>query len=213
MNINTSKPGVCMGKMEVKILLEKIALENDKDSFSRLFKLYHTRLIRFALMFVYSMKDAEDVVSEVMIKLLKQREKLTEIDNFEGYLYRAIKNQALNLKKKNSFRQYVVVTEIPQDYLTNNYVQPLEVVLEKDLRTIVTEIIEGLPAKRGMVYKMIKDDNLTIREVSELLDIAEKTVKKHLELAMKDLRKAVESYYIEKKSKTQVIPLPRDVSL
>lgn len=189
---------------EIKNLIKQIAFQNDKAAFSRFFNLYHARLIRVALIFVYSYKDAEDVVSEVMIKLLKQRKKLLEIKNFNGYLFSAVKNQAINLNKKRVARPRLILENIPEDLLSDSYVQPLELMLGEELRDIIIDIVEKLPPQRRIVYKMIKDDGLKIKEVADLLNIAEKTVKKHLELALKDLRKTIEEYYSEKVSLTPV---------
>lgn len=180
-------------------LLKRIA-EDDKSAFATFFQRYQAKLIRFALMFVSSYADAEDVVSETLIKILKQRKKLFEIQNFEGYLYQAIKNQALNHIGKIQRRQEVYSLSIPDDQLTSTYVQPLEAVLEKELRSLITKSVESLPPQRKIIYKMIKDDGLKCKEAAALLDIAEKTVKKHLELAIRDIKEAVEDYYSDTKA-------------
>lgn len=187
-------------------LLTRIAQHNDKAAFSEFFNYYHPRLIRFALLFLNTYQDAEDVVSEVMIKLLKQKEKLTEIRNFEGYLYLAIKNQALNLLKKQQLRGGHSI-DISGDHLTHRSIQPYESILAEELRQVIFATVENLPPKRRMVYKMVKDDGLKIKEVAELLDLAEKTVKKHLELAIRSLKATVEIYYAEKQSATPVISI------
>ena len=191
---------------QISKLLIRIAHNNDKDAFASFFNYYHARLIRYALLFVKSCQDAEDVVSDVMIKLLKQKEKLPEIKNFEGYLYLAIKNQALNLLKKQQLRSGSAI-DIGDDYLTHHFVQPYDTILGDELRNIIFNTVEQLPPKRRMVYKMIKDDGLKIKEVAELLDLAEKTVKKHLELALRSMRATLEEYYAEKQNTTPIISI------
>ena len=64
-----------------------------------------------------------------------------------------------------------------------------------------------------MVYKLIKDDGLKYQEVATLLDITEKTVKKHLELAIKALRHTLDRYYNPKKPKAvPMLKLLKDLS-
>ena len=200
-------------KQDLTGLLQKIAYQDDKAAFSQFFKLYHARLIRFALMYVYSYKDAEDVVSDVMIKLLKQRHKLPEIKNMAAYLFTSVKHQAINYSKRNASKPHVLLDDIPKDFLTDNFIQPLELLMEKELREVIGNVVESLPPQRKLVYKMIKDDGLKIKEVAELLEIAEKTVKKHLELALRNLKEGIEIYYAEKRSTTPVIKMPRDATL
>ena len=197
----------------LKGLLTQIAKEDDKKAFSIFFRRYHAKLIRFALMFVSSHQDAEDVVSEVMIKLLRKRNTLFRMENFEGYLYAAIKNQAINFRTKHAKRQHDTSLDICKDALTSSYVGPAEKMIEGELRSVITATVEKLPPKRRMVYKLIKDEGLKYEEVATLLDIAEKTVKKHLELAIKDLRYTLDHYYDQNKHhKVSKLKLVKDLS-
>jgi RNA polymerase sigma-70 factor (family 1) len=192
---------------QIKDLIRRISKGNDRKAFETFFKHYHSKLIRIALMFLSSYQDAEDVVSEVMIKLLRQREKMPSIENFEGYLFLAIKNQSINYNKKNNKGAFNMVRDIPQDYLTDSYSHPFEKILEEELRQIIVQTVENLPSQRRMVYKLTKDDGLKCKEVADLLNIAEKTVKKHLELALRDLRHSIQEYYAEKKSNTPIFKI------
>jgi len=192
-----------MDTQEIGILFERIA-KDDKKAFEIFFKMYHLRMIRFGLLFVNKYADAEDVVSEVLINLLNKRDKLSGIHNFNSYLFRAVKNQSLNFLKKASTRATLDFDDIPEDMLTDNYVDPFEKVLSKELRETVTNIVELLPPKRKMVYLMVKDEGLKINEVADLLEISEKTVKKHLELAMRNLREGVESFFFFLKANTPI---------
>ena len=176
---------------QIRQLLVKIAEKDDKEAFVSFFRYYHPRLVNFSQMFVPAYQDAEDVVSEVMIKLLRRRKTLHEIPHLEGYLYQAIKNQALNHQRKLKIRQIQHIQDIKEDFVSSNHVEPLELVLADELRDFITETVNAFPPRRKIIYKMIKDDGLKIKEAASLLGIAEKTVKKHLELAIKDLRKAL----------------------
>lgn len=192
---------------EIRELIRRIAENDDKKAFEIFFRHYHPKLIRFSLMFLDSYQDAEDVVSEVMIKLLRQRKKLTDIVNFEGYLFLAIRNQSLNALQKNFRIQKNIDKDIPQDHLANNFYQPIEKLLEEELRQLIFQAVEKLPPQRRMVYKLVKDDGMKCSEAASLLKIAEKTAKKHLELALKDLRMAIIDYFREKKSDIPIIDI------
>uniref|UniRef100_UPI0035932A16 sigma-70 family RNA polymerase sigma factor n=1 Tax=Aquiflexum sp. TaxID=1872584 RepID=UPI0035932A16 len=71
--------------------------------------------------------------------------------------------------------------------------------INNDLGTLLHQVIEQLPPKRGLVFKMVKDENMSYKEVGEILEISERTVEVHLKLAIKDLRKALSHYYDENK--------------
>jgi RNA polymerase sigma-70 factor (ECF subfamily) len=179
---------------QIRLLLLRIAENDDKEAFTSFFNLFYSRLINFSLFFLPSRQDAEDVVSEVMIKLLRQRQSLPKIPHIESYLYSAVKNQSINQQKKNKIRRYDCLTELNTHSFSDHNVPPLDNILEDELRQLVFTTIDKLPAQRRMIYKMIKDDGLKTREVAVLLELSEKTIKKHLELAIRDLRKALQSY-------------------
>ena len=54
--------------------------------------------------------------------------------------------------------------------------------------------IRGLPPKCQMVYKLVREDGLSYREVSVIMNISENTVDRHLNNALHKLIKAVKLY-------------------
>ncbi|WP_215225079.1 RNA polymerase sigma-70 factor [Echinicola shivajiensis] len=196
-----------------KALLYRISANADKRAFGELFKRYHSKLISFALCYLPNFEEAEDVVSDVFVKLLKKRDSLRDIENFEGYIYFSVKNQCLNQIKINQRKNQLFSIIDFEDIKTGEYVQPLDELLIKELRNVITTIVERLPHKRRLVFKMVKDEGLKIGEVAKLLDIADKTVKKHLELAVKDLRIGITEYLSSKDDSTKIIPLQRNAQM
>ena len=147
------------------------------------------------------------MVSEVFIRLLKNHKGLKDIENFEGYLYYSVKNQCLNQLKKNKRKDRLFSPLDMQDCKTGEYTQPLEQLLTSELRGKIAACVDRLPQKRRLVYKMIKDDGLSIKETANLLDIADKTVKKHLELAVREIKTEIQIYLAGQGADPKVIPI------
>lgn len=195
-----------------QVLLHRISVNSDKEAFSELFKRYHSKLVSFAACFLSDYEEAEDSVSEVFVRLLQKKQELQDIENFEGYLYYSVKNQCLNQLKKNKRKNKLFTQLDYQDYNTGEYTQPLQQLLTMELREKIASCVDNLPQKRKLVYKMTKDDGLKIREVAKLLDITEKTVKKHLELAVRDLRIEIERYQSSYNNQTKIVPINSKLS-
>jgi RNA polymerase sigma-70 factor (ECF subfamily) len=181
-------------KEHLKTLLYRIAIYNEERAFSEFFDLYHTRLIRFAKLYVSRYDHAEEVVSEVFIKLLRHKEGLHKIEKFEGYLFAMVKNEALNYLRKCHRISRDLPLDDMEDYLTKERTGPHEKLLEKELRNLINEAIDQLPPKRQMVFKLIKDEGLSYKEVADLMDLSVGTVEVHMKLALKDLRQKVKKY-------------------
>ena len=186
---------IAMDPIKLRFLLKNIVEKNDERSFSAFFDHYHTRLIKLAMIFVPKFDQAEDVVSEVFLKLLKKKDLLLTIQHVEGYLFKMVKHEAL-AKVKNQRSGNVLVDDI-QDYLSSDTVDPEKKMINDDLGRILNTAIEKLPPKRGLVFKMVKDENMSYKQVAEILEISERTVEVHLKLAIQDLRKSLSDYYDE----------------
>lgn len=198
-------------KAYVKELLHRIAEYDDKEAFNTFFSLYYTKLIRFALLFVPSKQQAEDIVSEVLIRLLKRRTTLPTIENFEGYLFLSVKNQALSFIKHTSSRMSFHAVDPEGVLLQSEQVNPERLLLDDELRNLIHQTVENLPPRRKMIYKLIKDDGLKYKEVAALLDITPKTVENHLDIAIKEIRKSVSLYLNGKKAKTVLEKIPQNL--
>lgn len=190
-----------------QVLLSRISDHSDQEAFSELFKRYHAKLVSFAICFLPHFGEAEDMVSEVFIKLLKNHKDLKNIENFEGYLYSSIKNQCLNQIKKNKRKESLFLPLDFQDCKTGEYTQPLEQLLTAELREKLANCVDRLPHKRKLVYKMVKDDGLSIKDTARLLEIADKTVKKHLELAIREIRVEIQEYLSLHHADAKIIPI------
>lgn len=182
----------------VRNLLSRIAESDDKAAFTCLFNLYYNRLVQFAMVFVASHSLAEDVVSEVLIRLLRKRKELNSIQNFPAYLFQSVKNEGLNQLKLQKKERLFMPLDDEDDVFFPDLTDPHEWMVEKELRGIVTTIVEKLPPKRRMVYKMIKDEGMKYKDVAELLEISERTVEVHLKIAIRELREAVTKHFQEK---------------
>src|SRR5436189_2421980 len=88
-------------------LIERIAYNNDPNAYKELFLLYHKRLLNFSITITHSKESAEEVVSDVFLKLWINRSTLSSIENFHLYIYIVTKNlsinRALKEKKEQSF--------------------------------------------------------------------------------------------------------------
>ncbi len=185
--------------MNIRGVLLRIADENDEAAFKVFFRLYHPKLLSFARLFVKQPHQAEDVVSDALVQLLKQRQRVFRMENFESYLFQTVKNHALNFLKKKA-------NHLPPDSEDNHHEaeraerdNPLQQLLDAELQERITAASEALPPRRKMVYQLVKDERLTHREVAQLMDISERTVENHLDAAVKDMRRAIQAYLSEKR--------------
>lgn len=191
--------------LHLRNLLRRIAETDDKEAFALFFTQYYPRMLQFARLFVHSHIQAEDVVSEVLIRLLRRRRELYIIENFQGYLFQAVKNEALNqLKVSKKQQSHIQAIDNENDYLVPAMDDPCRQLIENELQTKVLQVVESLPPRRKMVYKLVKEEGMRYKEVADLLSISERTVEEHLKIAIRELREAITGYLQDKEQKPNI---------
>lgn len=179
--------------MDTILLQEQIAIYRNENAYKRLFLHFYKGLVRFAGAYVGQHEVAEEVVSDVMLKVWTMQESLLEIKNLRIYLFKAVRNGAINYLVKN--RRYTVwdIDHIAPETLTSPNT-PEEEAINRELKRHFAEAVSQLPPKCQMVYKLIRENSFTYREVAAILDISENTVDRHLSIAMQRLGAVLETY-------------------
>jgi RNA polymerase sigma-70 factor (family 1) len=177
----------------ITILFSEIH-EGKEQALNELFREYYDRLVAFSFQYVKQQEYAEEITSELFVKLWLKRETLQGILNPEVYLYIAVKNASLNLLRGN--RKYNHVSVEQQDgeavyELSANYGPDLE---SKELVALLDRAIAALPGQRRIIFRLIKEDGLKSREVARILNISVRTVENQMYKAVKILADTLSTY-------------------
>jgi RNA polymerase sigma-70 factor (family 1) len=181
------------GDVHIKLLQEKIAYERDERSYKLLFLHFYKGLLGLAITFVKSQETAEEIVSDVMMKIWNMQAGLAGVDNLKLYLYTAVKNTAITYLTKNSKYTHWDIEHIEVSLNLDIY-SPEDILLRDEFRKKVAAAIKSLPPKCQLVYKLVREDELTYREVALLMNISENTVDRHLNIALHKLAESVKTY-------------------
>ncbi len=165
----------------------------DGNAFRQFFDLLYPRLYRYAFRYIRSDILCEELLSDVFMKLWNNRKKLPEIDHLDFYLFRSVKNQVLTYIKRSE-KEPVELDESFKSSLVE-YRTPDNLMIANELADMVEQAVSDLPGRCEMIFRMVREDGLSYKEVAELLDIAPKTVENQMSIAMKKLKTAVEAYY------------------
>ena len=177
---------------ELFFSLCKRIVRGDKAAFEMIFDAYYSKLLKAAAFFLGAYTYADDVVSEVFMKFLNQGKKITKIKNPDNFFFIATKNQALSYQKK---LQRQLTDQDSQLRVTVSNINPESKLIEKEILQIIENTITQFPAKRKIIFEMIKEENMSYKEVANKLDLSVKGVEKQMSLAMKSLREALKKYY------------------
>ncbi len=191
-----------MKSEQVKDLLVRIS-HRDEAAFGQLFNFYYPKLIQIALAFVPGIVAAQEVVSDLFYKILKNPKTLQNVDSFDNYIFLAVKNQSLTYLNKNKNRAIFDSLSHEEDYILPDLKNPENSLLSDELFRLVEKVIQELPPKRKAIYQLVKEEGKKYKEVAEILDISVKTVELQMSLALKLMRKSVKDYQESKDIKVR----------
>lgn len=162
-----------------------------RDSFAGLFQHYAVGLLVYARQFVQRHEVAEDIVHDVFINLWEKKENISP-DTAKQYLFRATRNSCLNylthLKSRTKYQNEILREQDLPDSLDPDYY------IYSELKATIEAAIDKLPPQRKAIFMMNRFDRKTFAEIAEEMNLSPRTVDKHIELALRDLRKELVDY-------------------
>ncbi|WP_177181210.1 sigma-70 family RNA polymerase sigma factor [Parapedobacter koreensis] len=175
-----------MKPAELKALVDEMAASNSESAYRQVFDQLFLPIRKFSYGIVKSWEAAEEIASDVLFMLWQQRERLAEVNNIQYYAYVAARNQALNLLKRQIGREIISLNDVEVD-IRLVALSPEAIFLQGELRDKLEGAIASLPKQCKLVFKLIKEDGFSYKEVADMLGVSPKTVDAHLVNAMKKL--------------------------
>lgn len=153
-------------------------------AFNTLYYKYSPRLYYFALGYLKSSAEAEELVQEVFTIIWEKRKDLKEELSFKTFLFTI----AFNIIRKH-FRTRTYLSEYFKTVIVDDLdLQTSQEVTYDSLYKYVTDLVNQLPERRKEIFIRSRFDGLSIKEISEIMHISHKTVENQLTDALKFLR-------------------------
>ncbi|GAA0547403.1 RNA polymerase sigma-70 factor [Chitinophaga japonensis] len=185
-----------MNSANIKEWQQQIARYGSEQAFSELFRHFYDRLLRFSLQYVQSREAAEEIVSDVFVKIWNRREALEAVNNLEVYLFIAVRNRSLNYLEQYSALRITPLTDNGIAQLTNP-IDPERTMEWKEVLFKMDQEVDRLPDQCRKVFKLIKEEGFKYKEVAAILNISPRTVETQLFRAMRRLNEAIGPYLQE----------------
>ena len=184
-----------------EVRLVRACQEGDPSAFNMLVWRWEKPLYNFIYKYVGNATLAEDLVQDTFIRVLKSIQRYTHQGSFSTWLYRI----AINLCKDHLKRKRLPLVSLHDYYTTGSgervYVQ--DRIADEESRTdeslraeereeLVRRLLAGLPEEQRIVILLKEYQELTFREIAEVLDVPEGTVKSRLYHALRAMKESLE---------------------
>jgi len=164
--------------------------------FEELYKSYYVYLCLVSKQIVHNPDDAEEIVSDVFVRLWNMRGQIGNIRSVKGYLIKAVYNASLNFVEQNHQRKEFTdpLHDSAYNVLAWDADYPLGQLFEKELLEIVIKGINDLPEACREIFLLSRDKEMKYDEISRKLGISVNTVKSQMKIALSRLRVIISKY-------------------
>lgn len=162
------------------------------DAFDDLMKRYKERIYAYLLRSVKNYEDAEELTIEVFFKAYRALDTWKPQARFSTWLYKIAHNLSIDFHRAKSRRQTYSLDDeefsIDEPTTVDLWSNPEWEVEEKDRHRVIRDAIDQLSPKQKAVFMLNRYQGLQIKEITEVLGMAEGTVKIHLHRAVRKLQ-------------------------
>jgi RNA polymerase sigma-70 factor (ECF subfamily) len=157
----------------------------DRAAFEQVFRRWYAPLADYASQILQNRDAAEDAVQDAFIAVWNRRDALPDAATLNAYLYRAVRNRALN-----QLRGQKGMASLDDDDSDEPSVEPsaLAAIEHAELADVVTAAISALAPRTREVFLLSREQELTYAQIAETLGISVKTVETLMGRALRALR-------------------------
>jgi RNA polymerase sigma-70 factor (family 1) len=177
-------------------LIQKQLNAGEVDALEYLFHQYYDDLCRYTFVFTKDIAVAENIVQDLFVYVWEHRETIEIRLSFESYLFQASRYKALNYKRDNSHK-VDKLSILKEQFRGEVSVGADEAIELKELNQIVSEAIDLLPDRCQQIFRLSRTDELSYREIAELMNISISTIDNQVNTAIKKIKTHVRRYYPE----------------
>ena len=177
----------------------KQVLKGDQNAYGEIVELYKDKIFQLCFRMLGNRHEAEDVAQEAFIRAYVNIQGFNQKKKFSSWIYRIATNLCIDrIRKKKP--DYFLDAEVPGTEGLNMYSQissdnplPEEKLVSLELQETVQREIANLPEKYRAVIVLKYIEELSLNEISEILDLPLGTVKTRMHRGREFLRKQLES--------------------
>jgi RNA polymerase sigma-70 factor, ECF subfamily len=175
------------------------ARQGNRRAFEELVERHQRRAYHIAFNFTRDREEAKDLSQEAFLKAFTNLKNFDGRSSFYTWFYRILINLCLDYKRRQKRAPANTFDETVENQLEPSHEpvkprSPDQQVWVRQISHRVGEALEALPARQRTAFVLKNHQGLSIKEIAELMETAEGTVKVHLHRAVTTLRERLAEF-------------------
>jgi RNA polymerase sigma-70 factor, ECF subfamily len=161
---------------------------------------YDKLVLRLAYKYTGDTDDAKDIYQEVFIRVYKGLSDFQFKSEFSTWLFRITSNVCISFKRKYSKPNHLSLNdENNLDYVSaipeGNELSPENLAVNAETGSRINKALNKLSSNQKMSFLLKHYEGYKIREIADMMNCKEGTIKKYLFEAVRKLRTQLENSY------------------
>lgn len=185
--------------------LIKLILQGESDKFRIFVEKYRQMVFRTCMGFVHNKEDADDLTQEVFIQAYRSLPDFKMKSAFSTWLYRIAVNASLNKVRRSGRISFIdrieslFGSDSPGAGQLFDTDDPENIIIKKEHSQWLQRALDSLPEKQRTAIVLSKYDDLSQKEIAEIMKTSEGAVEALLHRAKKNLREKLSGRIPKKK--------------
>ena len=171
------------------------------NAFNSLVLRYRERVFSVVYNMTSNREDANDVTQDVFVKAFHNIHRFQQKSTFFTWLYRIAVNTGISFIKKNRNRQFFSLENLEEEGISGKLAEILSSrkhsrreLLLQELQEKLNEALQKLSVKHRTTVVLFEIEGLSHKDIGEILNCSEGTVRSRLHYAKNELQNYMKEY-------------------
>lgn len=174
----------------------KLLIEGEKQGLYACFSLFYDDLYRFGLSLYRNPELIKESIQNLFIELWKIRDKLSEVENIQQYVFTIYKRIIYKTNQKYTHQEELVAldsADVEEHFISVSSYEAILIASQEDehLKNRLRNALNSLSPRQKEIVQMRYFDCLSFKEIAEKTDLTERTVYNTLHNAVNVLRETL----------------------
>lgn len=165
----------------------------NEEAFTVLFERYRTRLYYYLLRHTKSPEIAEEIVTDIFMKLWEGRELAEQISEPAAFFHKVGYYKAMDFLRataRSKQLQQVYLRRASQE----SQMAPDELLIDRETKELLLQAINQLPPQRRRIYKLSREQGMSHERIAGALNLSKSTVNNSIVAATRSISGYLQKY-------------------
>lgn len=147
------------------------------------------KLFQYASYRLHNIRDVEDVLQNLYVKILENQDHFSSIANKRAYIFRIICNECTDV-----MRSRASVEPLSNDSMNSFDICDLQPENFDDEFRMINRLLSILPMEQSEVIRLRHHSNLSFQEIADIMDVPLPTAKARYRYGIEKIRNSLKKY-------------------